>query len=109
MDHKFQNSESIHIYTQIQPASKALHVLSEMCQSYKDLLQMSKVHTGSACVRERECFHVYEINDGSTCHPNNYQQDLLVEPLTTRCHAYQNMLVSKHVLNVLPFAVMHHQ
>lgn len=110
MHHKFQDGESIHVYANTQPASKALHVLSEMCQSYKDLLQMSKVHTGCACVCERECFHVYEINDGSTCHPNNYQQDLLVEALT-RCHTYQNILVSKHVLKVLLFAIniMQHQ
>lgn len=73
---------SQYTYTNAQPASKALHVLSEMCQSYKDLLQMSKVHTGCACVCEREYFDVYEINDGSTCHPSNYQQDLLVELLT---------------------------
>lgn len=50
MHHGFQDGESIHIYANTRAASKALHVLSETCQSYKDLLQMSKVHRGYVCV-----------------------------------------------------------
>lgn len=95
---------SQYTYTNSQPASKALHVLSEMCQSYKDLLQMSKVHTGCACVCERECFHVYEINDGSTCHLNKLPAGS-VSRTSHKCHANQNILESEHVLNVLLLAI----
>lgn len=65
-------SYTYHVHTQT--VSKAQHVYSEMCQSYKDLLQMSKVHSGGVCV----CVFsfVHKINNISTCHTNNHWQHL---------------------------------